>query len=295
MELLQLKYFCALAKNQHLTKTANQLMISPPALSLTISKLENELGVPLFNRVKRNIYLNENGEKFYQKVRAALDLIEQAEKEMAILRQKKINTVSVGVTSPVAWQDMFDVFRVTFPDITLEVQQVTREELDTLYPNFTFFIANGNDLPSSLRYIVPIRKEEMYILVVSKSHPLASKKSVTAEEVKGETFITLGDINQMTENLLIAFSNAHHFQPKKVIRTDYFSRINLVTKNKGVVLTTDFGYLNQFVNDGNCITIPVEDALLPKRYQSISWPKEQKLSEAAKLFLEFVKEYTGYK
>ena len=46
MDLLQLKYFCALAKNEHLTMTARELMVSAPSLSLTIKKLEKELARP---------------------------------------------------------------------------------------------------------------------------------------------------------------------------------------------------------------------------------------------------------
>ena len=59
MELLQLRYFCVVAKHQNMTKAAAELMISQPALSKTISALERELGTPLF--VRRNRYiLSEN-------------------------------------------------------------------------------------------------------------------------------------------------------------------------------------------------------------------------------------------
>ena len=61
MELLQLRYFLALAEKQNLTKTADQLLISPSSLSLTISKLEKELGVQLFTRSGRKIRLNSCG------------------------------------------------------------------------------------------------------------------------------------------------------------------------------------------------------------------------------------------
>lgn len=59
MELLQLRYFCELAKTEHLTKTANKLHISPPSLSVTISRLETELGVALFDRPGKMIRLNK--------------------------------------------------------------------------------------------------------------------------------------------------------------------------------------------------------------------------------------------
>ena len=78
MELLQLRYFCALAESQHLSNTAKKLMIAPPSLSLTISKLEAELGVKLFNREKRTIYLNENGRLFYSKIKQSLELMDKS-------------------------------------------------------------------------------------------------------------------------------------------------------------------------------------------------------------------------
>jgi LysR family transcriptional activator of glutamate synthase operon len=55
MDLLQLKYFRELAYTQHMTELSEKLHISQPSLSMTISKLENELGVKLFDRVNRKI------------------------------------------------------------------------------------------------------------------------------------------------------------------------------------------------------------------------------------------------
>ena len=56
MELLQLRYFCVVAKHQNMTKAAAELMISQPALSKTIAALEKELGTPLFVRRNRSIF-----------------------------------------------------------------------------------------------------------------------------------------------------------------------------------------------------------------------------------------------
>ena len=68
MELLQLRYFCVVAKHQNMTKAAAELMISQPALSKTIASLEKELGTPLFVRRNRSIFLNRAGEILYQKI-----------------------------------------------------------------------------------------------------------------------------------------------------------------------------------------------------------------------------------
>ena len=57
MELLQLRYFYAVAINQHISNTAKQLHIAQPSLTQTIHRLENELGVKLFKSSGRNIVL----------------------------------------------------------------------------------------------------------------------------------------------------------------------------------------------------------------------------------------------
>ena len=61
MELLQLRYFLVAAKYEHMTKAAEVLRIAQPALSQSIKRLEQELGVPLFDREKRNFGLNDAG------------------------------------------------------------------------------------------------------------------------------------------------------------------------------------------------------------------------------------------
>lgn len=61
MDLLQLKYFSELAKRQHLNKTAQEMLVTPSAISSSLARLEKEMGVKLFDRVGRNIRLNNYG------------------------------------------------------------------------------------------------------------------------------------------------------------------------------------------------------------------------------------------
>lgn len=82
MELLQLYYFKVLAEREHLTRTAESLMIAAPSLSATISRLENELGVKLFDRVGRNIRLNENGRILQRYVNEIFDALQNAKTEL---------------------------------------------------------------------------------------------------------------------------------------------------------------------------------------------------------------------
>ena len=65
MEFLQLRYFVELAKREHLTQVAEAMYVSPSAISSSISRLEEELGVKLFDRVGRNIKLSPYGKEYF--------------------------------------------------------------------------------------------------------------------------------------------------------------------------------------------------------------------------------------
>ena len=82
MELLQLKYFSAAAAQEHITKAAEQLHIAQPALTQSIRRLEEELGVKLFNRSGRNIVLNETGKLFLKRIAPVLAELDRIPEEI---------------------------------------------------------------------------------------------------------------------------------------------------------------------------------------------------------------------
>ena len=82
MDLVQLKYFVVVAEAGHLTNAAKKLNIAQPALSVSIARLEKEVGAPLFDRVGRNIYLNHCGEIFLERAQQALDIMSRAQQEI---------------------------------------------------------------------------------------------------------------------------------------------------------------------------------------------------------------------
>ena len=77
MELLQLKYFKDAAELENFSKAAKKNMVPQPSISYAIKKLEDELGVLLFDRNGRKIFLNENGEYVYQKVSSILNTVDE--------------------------------------------------------------------------------------------------------------------------------------------------------------------------------------------------------------------------
>ena len=77
MELQQLKYFCEVAKREHVTRTAEKLFVSQSAISRAVTQLEGELGVPLFYRQGRAVVLSPYGRLFLEHVTQALSIYEK--------------------------------------------------------------------------------------------------------------------------------------------------------------------------------------------------------------------------
>ena len=119
--MLQLKYFSELAKRQHLNKTAQEMLVTPSAISSSLARLEKEMGVKLFDRVGRNIRLNNYGkilQKYVDQVFYALDSAETEIKEAQNLGEA---SVSVAVTNPNLWNNPLRAFSAEHPEISISL------------------------------------------------------------------------------------------------------------------------------------------------------------------------------
>ena len=92
MEWQQLEYFCVVAKTEHFRKAAELLNISQPALSRSIKKLEEELGICLFDRIGRSVKLNQFGRVFLKRVENGLNEISYGVEEINHLKNPYTGT-----------------------------------------------------------------------------------------------------------------------------------------------------------------------------------------------------------
>lgn len=128
MELLQLKYFLAVAKSEHMTNTAKQLHIAQPALTQSIHRLEQELGVSLFERAGRGIRLSPAGAYVRDRVKPAMETLENVARDVQLFQQGEQGVVRVGVhaASGVAI-DGIAAYSELNPHVSFEITQDERE------------------------------------------------------------------------------------------------------------------------------------------------------------------------
>jgi LysR family transcriptional activator of glutamate synthase operon len=96
MELHQLAYFESVSRHLHFTRAAEELNVAQPSVSQQIRKLEDELGTPLFHRMKRHVALTEAGQTFLPHARAVLQRLEEARVEVQELSGMRKGTLAVG-------------------------------------------------------------------------------------------------------------------------------------------------------------------------------------------------------
>lgn len=186
MELRQLKYFVKSAEYLNFSVAAKHLYITQSTLSQQIKQLEFELGFELFLRNSRHISLTEAGEEFLPFARKTIQDAEDGVQRLYDLQNVKAGKLRVGVTyslSTVLTEGVLEFMKV-YPEIKLEVCYKTVNELFVLLrENKLDFILSYKPLFDAPDVDSMPLFENALAVVVSKEHPLASRKSMGLREI----------------------------------------------------------------------------------------------------------------
>ncbi|MDQ0059881.1 DNA-binding transcriptional LysR family regulator [Paenibacillus harenae] len=175
----QLQYFIAICEELHFTRAAEKMGVSAPNISQQIRKLEEELGVLLFDRVGKTIVLTEAGAILQEHGSAVFGHLQQASDAIADLKRMQGGSLSIGVL-PGDADLMFNAlllnFHQTYPTISLsllETMRVTEQVLDrSIDVGVTIGPVNDERLTS-----IPLFHEE-FSLAVSTNDPLAMESFI---------------------------------------------------------------------------------------------------------------------
>ncbi|MBJ8192092.1 LysR family transcriptional regulator, partial [Bacillus cereus] len=116
--------FQVTSKYEHVTRAANELFISQPALSKMIRNLETELGVQLFDREGKHIVLNEYGKKFLKRVNQSLSALEQGVSEVKEMKNEKVEVITLYVAvGSMLLPNLVGKFRDLYPQIRFNLTQ----------------------------------------------------------------------------------------------------------------------------------------------------------------------------
>ncbi len=118
------RVFYTVAKHKHMTKASEELHISQPAISQSIKKLEDQLGGTLFLRSNKGMELTEEGKMFYEYVKGALELINNAENEFTSFKDLSKGKVKIGCSTTLTKLVLINAlkdFHLDYPNININI------------------------------------------------------------------------------------------------------------------------------------------------------------------------------
>jgi len=192
MELSQLEYFKELAAIRHFTAAAQSIAISQPALSRSIKRLEEELGVPLFDRVGKSIRLTRYGEIFLEYATRALEEIKNGRQALAALSAPTKGIVNLGFLHSLGTYLVPELIRQShalFPQIQFTLTQNNSVYLLQPLLDGKVDLLLSSELTAPLVKWEPLCLEELFV-VVPRGHRLARRGSIHLAEIAAEPIVT---------------------------------------------------------------------------------------------------------
>ena len=290
MELVQLKYFRALAETENLTQTARKLHLSAPALSESISKLERELGIALFDRpAGKSLRLNDKGRILLAGANQIFDILDHTQTHLQNLAEAENASVFLAVASPLLLQDVFVAFRKVHPEIRISHVYLNLRQLEdeTLLRQFDFLVAPPEDIRFSTLRSVPLYDDDEPMLAVYPEHPFAQQKIVDVQELRGVPFIALGKDISSRKMFDSVFAEAG-FEPNILYECDHLMREALIRQQEGIGLTTLYTHISHY--NPSLVYVPLTNCSF-RRKQSLFWNKHRSQTRAAVLFQAFATDY----
>jgi DNA-binding transcriptional LysR family regulator len=245
MELRHFKYFVAVAEELHFGRAAKKLNIAQPPLSQQIMNLEEELGIKLFDRSKRNIQLTPAGSHFLKEAKQVLLHVEQAAETARRIHVGKAGHLRIGFVGSVIHTFLPEglrMFRERFPEIELVLTEInTAEQIALLHAKrldvgFHYIAAEDPQLVSKTLTVAPL------LAVLQNKHPLAGKKSVHIKQLAQEHFVAnTRSTEPVVRDAFISLCHSAGFTPKIAQEAGQVQTVlGLVASGVGPCLLPDF-------------------------------------------------------
>ena len=273
MEFLQLKYFCDAAVTQNLSKTAKKYYVPTSTVSISIKKLEDELGCKLFHHSSNKIMLNDEGREFYENISKALAIIKDA-------KDKIRDTGAIRGTISIRC-------RSNRGALTRAMEEFLRD-----YPEVKFKIifgeASANNIDITMSYDEAIEYDEKILLIdedlpiaINVNNPLAHKEDLTIADLKNERFIVGLSITTAEACYSAGFSPNIAFEFNDPTYVRKYLELGL-----GIAFVPSYSWADQFSDN------IVLRSLGVRRKTYAYLPKDKYTKRSVRLFLDYLKKAT---
>jgi LysR family cyn operon transcriptional activator len=284
VNLKALRCCVEIARQGSFTKAAHTLHIAQPALSMAVTRLEEELDVILFNRAPRQITVTAEGQCFLGRVELALLELDMARQELRDMAQLHSGEIKLGVPPMFGINyvpDLLSAFRREYPGIVMTVIEGSADAISQRLENREIDVAllESRRVGSAWESVL-LGNDEM-VLCMREDHALATEPHLEAHQLQGEEMVVF-DQTFLQRHLLDAFCKASGISYRIALQSNFVSLVTKATFD-GMGISTLLRSVQE--REPGIVGVPFKPA------QTMSfrlcWRANEYLSLANKRFVDF--------
>lgn len=284
------RIFYVVAKYGNITKAADELMISQPAISKCIKHLEEQLGGQLFIRTKRGVVLTEEGKEFYKYIKNAIEYINNAESKFSEMIHLETGTIRIGSSTTLTKKFLIpylEKFHNMYPNIKIEIETHMSGELlnrlrqgllDLVILNLPYH--DDNDIE-----LVKV-KEIQDCFIVGEAYKDLVGKDLTLEDINKYPLVFQAH-GSTTRRFLDDFAARHGILFKPDLDLAGFSLVLEFTEIGFGIGYATVDYIQDELKSGKLFKLNVSPSI-PKREIGIAYSKRNIPSFCCKKLIEII-------
>lgn len=292
MDLKQLEYIVGIAEEKNITKAAKKLYITQSALNQTLLKLEKEIGEPLFERSKLNLYLTVIGKIYVEQAKKILEIRKETYEKIDEIKGDYNSVIRVGLTPErgmLMFLNIYPIFHEIYPNIKIEALELSVEEQHKMIEERKLDIGFVNVAESQKKSNIyqEIRKEKLVLAIPNKIFKNLKSKNIQdiLNEIVKEDFVMLPQ-NTTIRKVIDEYLKKYQLFPKILFESKNSSLlIKMVESQLVCTIVSEIHAIKS--ND-------IEYILLdnfPHLDYSVMFKKDKFLTTPIKKFINLAKEY----
>lgn len=241
IEFRHLRYFMVVAQELHFRKASERLFITQPGLSRQIKQLEEELGVQLFIRNKRQVELTDSGRYLYDESSNLLNQLESIKRSIQLIdkgEEGELNIGFVGSAMQTVIPHLLLKLNDSFPKIHTSLEEMSNEDqiFAIEHNKLDIGFIRGKQAPEGIAYRQIFR--DNFSIVLPKSHPINQENFKDLSQFSQESFILFSsDYSRTYYNKVMSIFDDHGFVPKVSHKSVHANTIfRLVENGLGVAI-----------------------------------------------------------
>lgn len=291
MDIKHLEYFVEVARQKSFSKAAGITHVSQSAISKMIKDLEAELGTALFNRTSKYVQLTDAGIIFLNQAQQIVVMFNNLTTEFENEIKMEKGKIFIGlppITGSTIFAELLGEFKKKYPQIDISLSEHGSKKVTLAIQDGTLDIGIICTLPANEYFESLPFSNDPLLVIVSPQNPISQLPTIELASLSNESFVLYSEDFSLHDEIINQCKTAG-FQPNIIFETSQRELMTqIVAANLGIAFLPSA--VCKELDSSRILSVPLTKPQIIHR-MSIIWKKGRFLSHAARLWLQFAKNY----